>query len=44
MTLQRSFLLLGLADARAWPWRCAGIPASDQAEIGGDFYEALLAW
>ena len=42
MTLQRSFLPAALPVA-GLAMSVRYIPASDQAEIGGDFYEAL-AW
>jgi serine phosphatase RsbU (regulator of sigma subunit)/DNA-binding response OmpR family regulator len=41
MTLQRSFLPSGLPAVPGLAMSVRYIPASDQAEIGGDFYEAL---
>jgi CheY-like chemotaxis protein len=43
MTLQRSFLPAALPQIPGLAMSVRYIPASDQAEIGGDFYEAL-AW
>ncbi len=43
MTLQRSFLPSALPSIPGLAMAVRYIPASDQAEIGGDFYEAL-AW
>src|ERR1700722_6852850 len=43
MTLQRSFLPAALPALPGLAMSVRYIPASDQAEIGGDFYEAL-AW
>jgi CheY-like chemotaxis protein len=41
MTLQRSFLPSALPVQPGLAIACRYIPASDQAEVGGDFYEAL---
>jgi CheY-like chemotaxis protein len=41
MTLQRSFLPAGLPEVPGLAMAYRYIPASDQAEVGGDFYEAL---
>ena len=41
MTLQRSFLPAALPTVAGLAIAVRYIPASDQAEIGGDFYEAL---
>ncbi len=43
MTLQRSFLPTALPAVPGLAMSVRYLPASDQAEIGGDFYEAL-AW
>ncbi len=43
MTLQRSFLPTALPVVAGLDMSVRYIPASDQAEVGGDFYEAL-AW
>ena len=43
LTLQRSFLPAGLPEVPGLAMSFRYIPASDQAEVGGDFYEAL-AW
>jgi serine phosphatase RsbU (regulator of sigma subunit)/CheY-like chemotaxis protein len=43
LTLQRSFLPAALPAVPGLAMSVRYIPASDQAEIGGDFYEAL-AW
>jgi serine phosphatase RsbU (regulator of sigma subunit)/DNA-binding NarL/FixJ family response regulator len=43
MTLQRSFLPSALPTVPGLAMAVRYIPASDQAEVGGDFYEAL-AW
>ena len=43
MTLQRSFLPSALPAVPGLEMAVRYIPASDQAEVGGDFYEAL-AW
>ena len=43
MTLQRSFLPAALPALPGLAMSVRYLPASDQAEIGGDFYEAL-AW
>jgi serine phosphatase RsbU (regulator of sigma subunit) len=43
MTLQRSFLPAALPEIPGLAMSVRYLPASDQAEIGGDFYEAL-AW
>lgn len=42
MTLQRSFLPAGLPEAPGLALAVRYLPASDQAEVGGDFYEALV--
>jgi serine phosphatase RsbU (regulator of sigma subunit)/DNA-binding NarL/FixJ family response regulator len=42
MTLQRSFLPAALPTLPGLAMSVRYIPASDQAEIGGDFYEALV--
>jgi CheY-like chemotaxis protein len=41
MTLQRSFLPAELPEVPGLAMAYRYIPASDQAEVGGDFYEAL---
>ncbi len=41
MTLQRSFLPAALPEVPGLAMSFRYIPASDQAEVGGDFYEAL---
>jgi CheY-like chemotaxis protein len=41
MTLQRSFLPAALPEVPGLAMAYRYIPASDQAEVGGDFYEAL---
>jgi serine phosphatase RsbU (regulator of sigma subunit)/FixJ family two-component response regulator len=41
LTLQRSFLPAGLPEVPGIAMSFRYIPASDQAEVGGDFYEAL---
>jgi serine phosphatase RsbU (regulator of sigma subunit)/CheY-like chemotaxis protein len=41
LTLQRSFLPAGLPVLPGLSMAVRYIPASDQAEVGGDFYEAL---
>ena len=41
LTLQRSFLPIGLPTVPGLAMASRYIPASDQAEVGGDFYEAL---
>jgi serine phosphatase RsbU (regulator of sigma subunit) len=41
LTLQRSFLPAGLPVLPGMSMAVRYIPASDQAEVGGDFYEAL---
>jgi CheY-like chemotaxis protein len=41
MTLQRSFLPSALPEIPGLSMSARYIPASDQAEIGGDFYEAV---
>jgi serine phosphatase RsbU (regulator of sigma subunit)/FixJ family two-component response regulator len=41
LTLQRSLLPLGLPEVAGLQMRARYVPASDQAEIGGDFYEVL---
>ena len=41
LTLQRSFLPTGLPTVPGLAMASRYIPASDQAEVGGDFYEAL---
>jgi DNA-binding response OmpR family regulator len=41
LTLQRSFLPAGLPEVPGLAMSFRYIPASDQAEVGGDFYEAL---
>ena len=43
MTLQRSLLPVALPDVPGLAMTSRYIPASDTAEVGGDFYEAL-AW
>jgi CheY-like chemotaxis protein len=42
LTLQRSFLPAALPSVAGLALSVRYIPASDQAEIGGDFYEALV--
>jgi serine phosphatase RsbU (regulator of sigma subunit)/FixJ family two-component response regulator len=42
LTLQRSFLPVALPRVRGVAMAVRYLPASDQAEVGGDFYEALL--
>ncbi len=42
LTLQRSFLPAGLPWVPGLAMASRYIPASDQAEVGGDFYEALV--
>jgi serine phosphatase RsbU (regulator of sigma subunit)/FixJ family two-component response regulator len=42
LTLQRSFLPAALPPVRGVAMAFRYLPASDQAEVGGDFYEALL--
>src|ERR1700761_6664985 len=42
LTLQRSFLPAGLPRVPGLAMASRYIPASDQAEVGGDFYEALV--
>jgi CheY-like chemotaxis protein len=41
LTLQRSFLPSGLPDLPGIELAARYVPASDQAEVGGDFYEVL---
>lgn len=41
LTLQRSFLPSALPVIPGLSMACRYLPASDQAEVGGDFYEAL---
>ena len=41
MTLQRSFLPAALPEVPGLAMSFRYLPASDQAEVGGDFYEAL---
>ena len=41
MTLQRSFLPAALPEVAGLAMSFRYLPASDQAEVGGDFYEAL---
>ncbi|HXT94034.1 MAG TPA: SpoIIE family protein phosphatase [Trebonia sp.] len=41
LTLQRSFLPAALPPIRGMELAVRYLPASDQAEVGGDFYEAL---
>ena len=41
LTLQRSFLPAALPAIPDLTMACRYLPASDQAEVGGDFYEAL---
>jgi serine phosphatase RsbU (regulator of sigma subunit)/DNA-binding response OmpR family regulator len=41
LTLQRSFLPSGLPDVPGVEMSTRYVPASDQAEVGGDFYELL---
>ncbi|MGH3187839.1 MAG: SpoIIE family protein phosphatase [Streptosporangiaceae bacterium] len=43
LTLQRSFLPAALPEVAGLAMSSRYIPASDQVEVGGDFYEAL-AW
>ena len=41
LTLQRSFLPAALPAIPGMQMAFRYLPASDQAEVGGDFYEAL---
>ena len=42
LTLQRSFLPVSLPEVPGLQMAVRYLPASDHAEVGGDFYEALL--
>ncbi|MBW8481856.1 fused response regulator/phosphatase [Actinomadura parmotrematis] len=41
LTLQRSLLPAGVPDVPGWRFAVRYEPSSDQAEVGGDFYEVL---